>query len=174
MFLSVSAVIALSAGLFQINPIWNRPVPAGRRVRGQPARLVRHVPRRPRAPHAGLADHHPDRDGYSIPPIFWRAAVGFGAMLTLTAAYPFLERRWTRDHQRHNLLQRPRDVPHRTGLGVMALTFFLIATVSGGNDIIADKFHVSLNAMTWAGRIGLLLGPPLAYAITVSPREGRG
>src|SRR5690606_24497335 len=31
------------------------------------------------------------------------------------------------------------------------------------NDIIAYKFNISLNATTWAGRIGLLLGPPIAY-----------
>jgi ubiquinol-cytochrome c reductase cytochrome b subunit len=48
----------------------------------------------------------------------------------------------------------------------MALSFFLICAISGGNDIIADKFHISLNAMTWAGRIGLLVVPPLAYFVT--------
>jgi quinol---cytochrome-c reductase cytochrome b subunit len=52
-------------------------------------------------------------------------------------------------------------------VGAMAFTFFLIATISGGNDVIADKFHISLNAMTWAGRIGLVILPPLAYWIAV-------
>ena len=33
--------------------------------------------------------------------------------------------------------------------------------------MIADKFHLSLNATTWAGRIGLVIGPPLAYWLTV-------
>ncbi|HEV7898799.1 MAG TPA: cytochrome b, partial [Planosporangium sp.] len=28
------------------------------------------------------------------------------------------------------------------------------------------KFHISLNAMTWAGRIGLLVLPPIAYWLT--------
>jgi ubiquinol-cytochrome c reductase cytochrome b subunit len=37
--------------------------------------------------------------------------------------------------------------------------------LSGGNDVIADKFHISLNATTWAGRIGLLIVPPLAYYV---------
>src|SRR5690606_17596008 len=32
--------------------------------------------------------------------------------------------------------------------------------------VIADKFNISLNAMTWAGRIGLILLPPIAYAFT--------
>ena len=48
----------------------------------------------------------------------------------------------------------------------MAVAFFVVLTLSGGNDVIADKFHISLNAMTWAGRIGLLVVPPLAYYVT--------
>ncbi len=31
--------------------------------------------------------------------------------------------------------------------------------------MLADKFHISLNAMTWAGRIGLLIVPPIAYYV---------
>ena len=31
--------------------------------------------------------------------------------------------------------------------------------------MVADKFDISLNAMTWAGRIGLLVLPPLAYYV---------
>jgi ubiquinol-cytochrome c reductase cytochrome b subunit len=49
----------------------------------------------------------------------------------------------------------------------MAFTFFLVATLSGANDVIADKFHISLNAMTWAGRIGLIVLPPLMYWLSV-------
>src|SRR5215831_18494907 len=48
----------------------------------------------------------------------------------------------------------------------MALSFYLVPTLSGANDVIANKFDISLNAMTWAGRIGLLILPPLAYYIT--------
>src|SRR5690606_15646543 len=66
----------------------------------------------------------------------------------------------------HNRLQRPRDVPVRTSLGVMAITFFAVLMISGVNDIIAFQFHISLNAMTWIGRIGLLVLPPIAYYIT--------
>jgi ubiquinol-cytochrome c reductase cytochrome b subunit len=39
----------------------------------------------------------------------------------------------------------------------MAIAFYVVLTLSGGNDVIADKFHISLNAMTWAGRIGMLI-----------------
>jgi ubiquinol-cytochrome c reductase cytochrome b subunit len=45
----------------------------------------------------------------------------------------------------------------------MAISFYAVLLLSGGNDIIAKSFDISLNAMTWAGRIGLLVVPPLAY-----------
>jgi ubiquinol-cytochrome c reductase cytochrome b subunit len=47
----------------------------------------------------------------------------------------------------------------------MAITFYLVLFLSGGNDIIAKAFDISLNAMTWGGRIALLILPPLAYLV---------
>lgn len=87
-------------------------------------------------------------------------------MVGLLIAYPFIEAKITGDKAHHNLLQRPRDVPVRSGLGAMALTFFILATISGGNDLIAYHFQISLNAMTWFGRIGLIVLPPIAYFMT--------
>ncbi len=66
---------------------------------------------------------------------------------------PALERRFTKDNALHNLLQRPRDAPVRTSLGVMAISFYAWLVLSGINDWIAYFFHVSLNATTWAGRM---------------------
>jgi ubiquinol-cytochrome c reductase cytochrome b subunit len=48
----------------------------------------------------------------------------------------------------------------------MAITFYTVLLISGGNDLIAKAFDISLNAMTWWGRISLLVLPPLAYAVT--------
>jgi ubiquinol-cytochrome c reductase cytochrome b subunit len=104
--------------------------------------------------------------GYTIPPLFWPAVVLPGILTVLPMVYPFIEARKTRDRQAHHLLQRPRDVPNRSALGAMALTFYLLLTVSGGNDVLAEKFDISLNATTWAGRIGIILLPPLAYYVT--------
>ena len=53
----------------------------------------------------------------------------------------------------------------RTALGAMALTFYVVLFLSGGNDIIAKAFDISLNAMTWGGRIALLVLPPIAYLV---------
>ena len=48
----------------------------------------------------------------------------------------------------------------------MGIVFFMLLTISGGNDHVAHFFQISLNAMTWVGRIGLVVLPPLAYWIT--------
>src|SRR3954453_5129472 len=166
-FMAVFGVVALMAGLFQINPIWLFGPYRASEVSSatQPDWYVMFMD--------GLVRLMPPwqitipiGDGYSIPPLFWPAIVGVGALMTVPMFYPFIEARWRKDKAIHHLLQRPRDAPERTGLGAMAFTFFLVATISGGNDVIADKFHISLSAMTWAGRIGLVILPPLAYWIS--------
>jgi ubiquinol-cytochrome c reductase cytochrome b subunit len=100
-----------------------------------------------------------------VPALFWPTVVLPGILTMLPIFYPFIEARLRRDHGAHHLLQRPRDVPTRTALGAMAITFYMVLVISGGNDVVAEKLDISLNAMTWAGRIGLLIGPPLAYYV---------
>jgi ubiquinol-cytochrome c reductase cytochrome b subunit len=167
-FMVVFGVVALMAGLFQINPIWLFGPYRASEVSSasQPDwyvmfmdGLVRLMP----AWQITLPIGH----GYVIPPLFWPAVVGLGALMTVPMFYPFIEARRMKDKSSHHLLQRVRDVPERAGVGAMALSFFLIATLSGGNDVIADKFHISLNATSWAGRIGLIIIPPLAYYLAV-------
>ena len=103
--------------------------------------------------------------GFTIPGSFY-AVVLLGPIFIGLFAYPWIEARLTKDRAMHNLLQRPRDVPVRTAIGVMSITFYIVLVISGGNDIIAEKFDISLNAMTWIGRVGLLIAPPIAYWIT--------
>src|SRR5262249_25524604 len=83
----------------------------------------------------------------------------------LPMVYPFIEARLYGDRRAHHLLQRPRDVPARTGLGMMAFVFYLVLTAVSASDVIAATFDISVNAMMWAGRIGLLILPPLAYYV---------
>ena len=89
-----------------------------------------------------------------------------GVVFVLLIAYPFIEQKVTGDHAHHNLLQRPRDVPVRTAIGAMAIAFYIVLTFSAMNDIIAYKFHISLNATTWIGRIGMVVLPAIVYYIT--------
>jgi ubiquinol-cytochrome c reductase cytochrome b subunit len=91
--------------------------------------------------------------------------VVLGAVVTALLTYPWIERKLTGDNAHHNLLQRPRDVPVRTAIGAMAITFYMVLTLAAMNDVIAYKFHISLNATTWIGRIAMVILPPLVYYI---------
>lgn len=89
-----------------------------------------------------------------------------GIMFTLLIFYPWIEAWATGDKREHHLLDRPRNAPTRTALGVMALTFYGILWISGGNDIIAVAFGLSINAITWTLRFGLFILPAIAFVIT--------
>jgi len=166
-FLLVFAVIAAMGGLFQINPIWLfGPYKAAVvSAASQPDWYVLFLDGATRLFPAWEIRFSLFGESFTLSPLFWPGVVLPGVLTTLLVAYPFVEARRNRDGAIHNLLQRPRDVPVRTGLGAMAIAFYLVLTLSGANDIIADKFDISLNAMTWAGRIGLIILPPLAYFV---------
>jgi ubiquinol-cytochrome c reductase cytochrome b subunit len=89
-----------------------------------------------------------------------------GIMFNLLALYPNIEAWATKDKGYHNLLDRPRDKPVRTGLGVMSLTFYMILVIGGANDILANTFHLSLQATTWFLRVLLIALPPIAFKLT--------
>ncbi|BDT93039.1 cytochrome bc1 complex cytochrome b subunit [Nocardia sputorum] len=154
-------IVGIMGGLFQINPIWNlgpynpSQVSAG----SQPDMYMMWTD--------GMARLMPPWElylgRYTVPAVFWVAML-MGLVFVVLIAYPWIEKRLTGDRSaHHNLLQRPRDVPVRTAIGAMAIAFYVVLTLSCVNDIIAYKFDISLNATTWAGRIGILLAPPLAY-----------
>ncbi|MGV9412385.1 cytochrome bc1 complex cytochrome b subunit [Nocardia sp. NPDC003693] len=153
-------VLALMGGLLQINPVWNlgpynpSQVSAGT----QPDFYLMWTD--------GFLRLFPAWElyifGHTVPGAF-SVALAMPVIFGLLIVYPWIEKRLTGDRAHHNLLQRPRDVPVRTAIGAMALTFYLVLTLACVNDIIALQFHISLNATTWIFRIALLLGPPLAY-----------
>jgi ubiquinol-cytochrome c reductase cytochrome b subunit len=162
-FAIVVGVIAIMGGVFQINPIWNfgpynpAQVSAGSQpdwYMGWTDGLVRIWP----AWEFYLGN-------YTIPAPFLPFILGLPLLTGIAAVYPWIERRMTKDYAHHNLLQRPRDVPVRTALGWMAITYFMVLLLMGGNDIFAYKFNISLNLTTWMGRIGMLILPPIAYFI---------
>ena len=82
------------------------------------------------------------------------------------ALYPFIESWITGDKREHHILDRPRNAPNRTALGVMSLTFMLVALINGGNDIIATTFDLTINQIMWFSRIGIFILPPIAFVIT--------
>ncbi|MET9229824.1 cytochrome bc complex cytochrome b subunit [Lentzea sp. NPDC003310] len=163
-FAIVVGVIAIMGGVFQINPIWNigpynpAQVSAGSQpdwYMGWTDGLVRIWP----AWEFYLGN-------YTIPAPFLPFILGLPLLTGIAAAYPWIERKMTKDYAHHNLLQRPRDVPVRTSLGWMAITYFMVLLLMGANDIFAYQFDISLNLTTWMGRIGMLVLPPIAYFVS--------
>jgi ubiquinol-cytochrome c reductase cytochrome b subunit len=89
-----------------------------------------------------------------------------GLMFNLIAMYPAIEAWVEKDSKYHNLLDRPRDKPVRTALGVTSLTFYMVLVIAGANDILANTFHWSLQATTWVLRVMIIVLPPISYKIT--------
>ena len=98
--------------------------------------------------------------------VFIPSLIVMPLLYTIAGAYPFLESWVTGDKREHHLLDRPRNAPTRTGLGMMAISFYLILFFAAGNDLIAIKLDLSINAITQTLRIALFVVPPLAYWVT--------
>lgn len=89
-----------------------------------------------------------------------------GILFTALAAYPFIEAWATGDTREHHVLDRPRNVPVRTGIGMAIIFEFVLLAMAGSNDIIATHFQLSLNGITWLFRILFLVGPFLIFMLT--------
>jgi ubiquinol-cytochrome c reductase cytochrome b subunit len=98
--------------------------------------------------------------------IFIPGVLLLGILFTLLALYPFVERWVTGDEREHHLLERPRNAPVRTALGVAGITAFGLLWAAGGNDILAVWFHVSIYQITWFMRFAVFLGPVIAFIVT--------
>jgi ubiquinol-cytochrome c reductase cytochrome b subunit len=86
----------------------------------------------------------------------------FGAL----GAYPFIESWITGDKSEHHLLDRPRNAPTRTAFGVAGMTCYAMFWIAGGNDILANAFGLSLNAITYVMRVAVFVAPVLAFMAT--------
>jgi ubiquinol-cytochrome c reductase cytochrome b subunit len=164
-FFIVFGVSTLLSALFQINAVWNYG---------------------PYNPAEVTAGSQPDwymgwlEGGLRIMPnwettifgwtfswnIFVPGVLLFGVLVTLLALYPFVERWVTGDEREHHLLERPRNAPVRTALGVAGITAYGLLWAAGGNDILAVWFHVSIYQITWFMRFAVFIGPVIAFIVT--------
>jgi ubiquinol-cytochrome c reductase cytochrome b subunit len=165
-FFIVFAVTAFMGGLFSINPVWMygsydpSPVTAGSQpdwYMGWLDGLVRLTP--------GFFEFTLLGHTWSFN-IIIPAMIVPGLVTVPLILYPWIEQWATGDRREHHILDRPRNVPTRTGFGAMAITFYLLALVSGGNDIIASQLHLSINDITNSLRLLIFVLPPLAFVIT--------
>jgi quinol---cytochrome-c reductase cytochrome b subunit len=94
------------------------------------------------------------------------ALVPLGLIMTGAALWPFVEQWATGDRRIHHIADRPRNAPFRTAVGMATVAFYGLLWLAGGNDVIADKFHISLYQTTWFFRFAVLIGPVVAYIVT--------
>ena len=87
-------------------------------------------------------------------------------MFTVLALYPIIERKLTGDTASHHLLQRPRDVPVRTALGVMALTFYLRADALRRQRRHRRQVRHQPQRDDLGRPHRLIVLPPIAYVLT--------
>ena len=87
-------------------------------------------------------------------------------ILGLLILYPWLEQWVTGDWREHHILDRPRNQPVRTGLGVAFITFYVLLWIAGGNDFFATIFQVPVNWITWFMRFAVIILPPVMFWAT--------
>ncbi|MFC0626448.1 cytochrome bc1 complex cytochrome b subunit [Kribbella deserti] len=164
-FFVVFGVLAIMGALLQINPVWlygpynPAEVTAGSQPDWYMAWLdgaVRLMPGLESEFWGVTISWNILVPALLMPPLF----IGFVAL------YPFIEQWVTGDKHEHHLLDRPRNQPTRTGIGAAIITFYGVLWLNSGNDLIATHFNSSINAITWVCRIGVFLGPALAFWIT--------
>ncbi|HEX3513715.1 MAG TPA: cytochrome b, partial [Trebonia sp.] len=89
-----------------------------------------------------------------------------GIFFTVAALWPFFEQWATGDKSFHNINDRPRNAPVRTGFGVAAICWYLILLLEGANDVLSDRFDIPLYTVTWISRVAFFVVPVVAYFAT--------
>lgn len=165
-FFVVFGLLALMGGTMAINNVWNygpydpSPVSAGAQPDWYMLFLEGSLRLMPGQAEVVIA-------GFTLSlNILIPAVVIPGILFTFLAVYPFVEAAVTKDKSPHNVLDRPRNVPTRTGLGVAFLTAFVILAVAGSNDLIATHFRLSINSITWFLRVAFFVAPVIAFWAT--------
>ena len=164
-FFVVFGVTAMMGALLQINPVWlygpysPAEVTAGSQPDWYMGWLEGAVRLMPGLEIQFLGHHdqlEPAGPGVVVPGIF----------ITLWAGYPFIEAWITGDKREHHILDRPRNQPTRTAIGVAFMTFYAVLWIGGGNDLVATHFQLQLNQVTYALRLLFFVGPVIAFWVT--------
>ncbi len=159
-FFLTASVIAALGGLVQINPIWmyGPYIPYKVSYAVQPDWYMGWLD--------GALRLFPSWEivgfGHMIPTIFFPAVLLPGITFGLLMAWPWIERRFTKDSQSHNLLENPRDNPWRTSIGVGVMAFYMVLFFASSTDVLANTFNLTLNFVLWAFRILVFVIPPIA------------
>jgi ubiquinol-cytochrome c reductase cytochrome b subunit len=161
-FAFVAAVLAGLGGLVQINPVWiYGPFEAADvTTAAQPDWYVGWL--------EGALRLFPPWDftvfGYTVSEVLIPGVVLPSLTFALLYAWPFLERRLTGEREESHILDRPRDRPVRTAVGVGVIAFYGVLLLAGGDDVIAEKLDVPIIPVVWTFRVLLFVLPLLVAA----------
>ena len=97
--------------------------------------------------------------------MFWPGVVLPFVTLTFVVAWPFIEKRITRDDAAHDVLDLPTQSPLRLGVGTALLFDGILLTLAAADDQTAAALHIRLETLVWVYRILLFAGPLVAGLI---------
>jgi ubiquinol-cytochrome c reductase cytochrome b subunit len=164
-FFVVFGFIALLGGLVSINPIWDYGpyVPTQITAGSQPDFYIGFL--------EGSLRMMPNLEwnfwGHTLSlNVLVPSLVVPGIIFTGLAIYPFFEAWITGDKREHHILDRPRNMPTRTAIGVAGITVYGILWINGGNDLIATHFNLSVETITWVDRVLFFVAPVFAFWLT--------
>jgi ubiquinol-cytochrome c reductase cytochrome b subunit len=104
--------------------------------------------------------------GHTIPSPFWPAVLLPSLIFAVLFAWPWIEARVSGDRARHELLDRPRDNPLRTAVGVAMVVFATGLTLAASDDVQARYAHVPVTALTRLYQMFCIFAPPAAFVLT--------
>jgi ubiquinol-cytochrome c reductase cytochrome b subunit len=162
---AVVAVLVLLGGLIQINPVWEwGPYQTYLSTSGaQPDWYLGWLIGALRL----MVGFEPHVAGYTlVPNPFWGGVLFPTLVFAALFAWPALERRITGDHRRHELLDRPRDNPWRTAMGMGFLTWVWVPFFAGSTDRIFLQLGISYTGQIWFFRIFAWVAPFIVYKVT--------
>ncbi|MFG3054093.1 cytochrome bc complex cytochrome b subunit [Kitasatospora sp. NPDC048239] len=163
-FFLVFGVVSVMAAIATVNPIWlygpYRPDQVSTDAQpdwymGYSEGLIRVMP----GWEVSVWGGHTLNLGVFIP------LMVFPMVLAAIWSYPFLEAWVTGDKREHHIADRPRNAPVRTAFGAAWVSLYLVLLAGGGNDLIATHFRLSIDAITYAVRIGFFVVPLVTFVV---------
>jgi ubiquinol-cytochrome c reductase cytochrome b subunit len=100
-----------------------------------------------------------------VPNPFWGGALFPLIVIGFMYFWPWLERKYAHDTAFHNLVQRPRDAPVRTAIGMAMIVWVVIVFVAGSSDRALVLLGIPYVDQIWFYRGFVFVGPALAALV---------
>lgn len=161
-FLIVSGCLLVMGATMTINPVWlyGPADPANASAGASPEWYLAFLDGALRLAPSGWEFVWLDR---TWTPAVLVPVIAGSMFFVVVAAYPFLDARLNRGRR---FLERPRDNPVRTGVGVAGMTFYGVLWLAASADTLAVRFHLTIEGVLHTFQVLVLLGPVIAFEVT--------